>query len=123
MGLYNMIAGTNPAAKIILVLLDLQPSDFGRFRDAWINKGGETVTVLTRCGGGNREEYQDVFDAMSEHPLYISSADDEYDSTYAHFHFRVPDDFVELVKEHAPTEDQPTLREKFERAIEAIKAS
>jgi len=64
-----------------------------RFRDAVMyREGGEIyVKVLTRSGGGNRETYQAQIDAIkNNHPLFVKEYDDEYDSTYAYFIFKIP---------------------------------
>lgn len=62
-------------------------------------KGEYVVSVHTRQGGGNRECYCDDYeshedyclsennDGMTNHPNYLSDADDDYDSTYATFYF------------------------------------
>lgn len=123
MGLYNALFKVNVNAGAILAMLDLTPNDCGRFRDAWIEKGGKTVIVFTRNGGGNREEYQSVMDDLAKHPQYVEDFDDEYDSTYAHIRFNVPNDYAEVVAGVAPTEDVPTLQDKFEQAIAVLGAS
>ena len=95
MGLYNMVFGNSKQAPLVLMLLDRTAGDFGRFRGAWVEKndaGELRMVVYTRCGGGNREEYEHVFDEMRTHPLYLDSADDDCDCTYASFFFKVPPD-------------------------------
>jgi hypothetical protein len=49
------------------------------------------IVVHTRNGGGNREDYEDVFDEMSEHPWYSHDEDDSFDCTYANIYFKVPE--------------------------------
>jgi hypothetical protein len=92
-GLYNMVFGMNPLADVILATLGLKRSDVGRFRDCYVAEG--QIAVYTRNGGGNREEYQDVIDALAQHPCYVRDADDEFDSTYATIYFRFPEEYAE----------------------------
>ena len=89
MSLYNMLFGMNPDADKLLSLLDATREDFGRFRNVYMRDG--YIVVHTRNGGGNREEYEDVFDEMSEHPWYSHDADDDFDCTYANIYFKVPE--------------------------------
>lgn len=91
MSLYNMIFGMNPDSDKLLSLLGKTKSDFGRFRNVYMDEG--YIVVHTRNGGGNREDYEDVFDEMSEHPWYSHDEDDSFDFTYANIYFKVPDDF------------------------------
>ena len=89
MSLYNMIFGMNPDSDKLLSLLGKTKSDFGRFRNVYMDEG--YIVVHTRNGGGNREEYEDVFDEMSEHPWYSHDADDDFDCTYASIYFKIPE--------------------------------
>lgn len=90
MSLYNMIFGMNPDSDQLLSLLGKTQGDFGRFRSVFVDDG--CIVVHTRNGGGNREDYEDVFEEMSEHPWYSHDADDDFDCTYANIYFRVPED-------------------------------
>lgn len=92
-GLYNLMHGVNPLAGELLGVLELSPADFGRFRDAYLVDGddGLLINVHTRCGGGNRGDYQDVFKAVRQHPHYVRDQDCEFDSTYADILFKVPE--------------------------------
>lgn len=92
-GLYNVVFGYNPYSRAILTLLHLRPEDFGRFRDAWIANG--EIIVYTRCGGGNREDYPQVFAQMKEHPDFLRDKDDTFDTTYCTFYFKIPQDAAE----------------------------
>ncbi len=88
--MYNMIFGVNPLANILLSVLGLSQSDFGRFRDAYIYDG--KIAVYTRCGGGNRDDYSEVFESMKKHQNFLYDEDDDFDSTYATFYFSFPDE-------------------------------
>ena len=90
MSLYNMLFGTNPDSEQLLRLLGKTKSDFGRFRDVYVEDN--YIVVYTRNGGGNREDYEDVFDEMSEHPWYSHDEDDDFDCTYASIYFKIPED-------------------------------
>jgi hypothetical protein len=85
-----MIFGMNPNSDQLLDLLGATREDFGRFRDVYIS--GEYIIVHTRCGGGNREEYEHIFEDMSDHPWYIRDEDCDFDSTYADIYFKIPED-------------------------------
>lgn len=95
MSLYNMIFGSNPDTNDILALLGKTTADFGRFRSVFLEDG--YIVVHTRNGGGNREDYEDVFDEMSEHPWYSHDADDDFDCTYANIYFKVPENHKDFL--------------------------
>ena len=89
MSLYNMVFGMNPDSDKLLEVLGKTTADFGRFRNVYMEDG--FIVVHTRNGGGNREDYEDVFDEMSEHPWYSHDEDDSFDCTYANIYFKVPE--------------------------------
>lgn len=96
-GLYNMIACTCPIAGNILGWLGVQQGDVPRLRDAFLRDEGEhglRFAILTRVGGGNREYYTEQIALLRQHPDYIRDHDDDFDSTYAVFEFRIADDTV-----------------------------
>lgn len=97
MSLYNMVYGTNPATFTILPMLGKHPDEYPRFRDCFI--GDEThdnvIIVLTRTGGGNRDEYDIENEELTEMDNYMCDYDADFDCTYAHFVFNVPDEFKE----------------------------
>ena len=87
MSLYNLINGFNPACVVIMPMLGRKQDEYPRFRDCFVEEG--KIAIYTRVGGGNRgcgygeeELYKD--------PNFITSYDDEYDSTYATYLFNVP---------------------------------
>jgi hypothetical protein len=79
----------NPDSDKLLSLLGKTKADFGRFRNVYMEDG--CIVVHTRNGGGDREDYEDVFDEMSEHPWYSHDADDDFDYTYANIYFKIPE--------------------------------
>ena len=125
MSMYNMLHGFNPAATLCLGALDLAATEFGRFRDAFLCNG--EIVVHTRCGGGNREDYQHVFDKMREHPDFLRDYDDSFDSTYADFVFRFPEKHAEFLKELEQAakeegfEGSTDYKAQFEKSLERIK--
>ena len=88
MSLYQMMHGVNPAAFFILPMLDKHPDEYPRFRDCFVKD--KNIQVLTRTGGGNREEYFEANEDMkTEH--YITDYDNPEDCTYAYWEFKVPE--------------------------------
>lgn len=102
MNLYGMIFGQNPASVAILHTLGLTRDDFGRFRDAGVEPG--RIYIYTRCGGGNREDYQRVFEKMAQHPNFIEDVDDDFDCTYCTFFFTFPEVYATDLASIAGTE-------------------
>lgn len=92
-----------------------------RLRDGWVEKDGDRpiLCIYTRNGGGNREHYHEgdfegctacAGEKATEHPSYLSDADDGFDSTYRTYRFKVgnPDvtpDIIATLMEAA--EDEP----------------
>lgn len=100
MSLYNMVFRQGLAAPWILQALRCPPRSFGRYRDAFLREEEEhglVMVIHTRCGGGNREEYEEVFEDAREHDLYLYDRDCEYDSTYADIVFKAPDGFLDQI--------------------------
>lgn len=89
MSLYNLLFGMNPNTDLILALLGLRQHDVERFRNCGIDWDSKQITIYTRTGGGNREDYPN--DALVENPSYLSDEDDDFDSTYATYYFKFPD--------------------------------
>lgn len=119
MSLYNMLHGYNDNALLAMTMLDLTPDDVGRFRDAFFTEDGK-IAVFTRNGGGNRDDYQYVFDELSKHPMYLEDFDDDFDCTYATIMFSVPEQYKPLVDKLKPNKKEPSLKEKTDNAIESI---
>lgn len=111
-GLYNMLFGENVSHKeFLFTLLGKEQGDFGRYRDIYVTD--EYIVVHTRNGGGNREDYEDVFDEMSEHPLYAYDEDDDFDCTYANIYFKHPAEHTEVLKELATGTITPSEKWKM----------
>lgn len=118
-GLYNTLFGQNDQAGFLLELLGKSSGDFGRFRDVYVTE--DHIVVHTRCGGGNRESYQDVFDEMVQHPLYAYDEDDDFDSTYADIYFKHPEGYEEMLKEMAQGTITPS--EKWQLMLTALRGA
>lgn len=118
MSLYAMVFGENPMGPALVGLLGLTPDDFGRYRDAFVSEG--RISIYTRCGGGNRDDYAWVFDAARAHPDFEREEDDGLDSTYCTFHFRFPAAYrEELEKLDKGEKFDPS--ERWRKAIEGLK--
>lgn len=120
MSLYNLLFGVNQDADELLKMLDLTKDSFGRFRDAYLNESGTNIIVYTRCGGGNRDYYEDVFSKMGKHPEYVRNYDDSYDCTYAYFVFNVPEKFKKQAKLMSDKTEPKSVYEKFQEAVDDI---
>lgn len=116
-GLYNVLFGENASQKQFLFgLLNLKPEDTGRYRDIYVVDGH--IVIHTRNGGGNREYYEDVFEALSQHPLYDYDEDNSFDCTYADIYFKWPPGYEELLAVMA--EGTVTPSERWKLFFEAV---
>lgn len=84
-----MFFGRNTQADLLLAVIGLRECDVERFRDISASDDGTAISVYTRTGGGNRESYPNV--AMRKLRWWLSSVDDDFDSTYCTDTFVVPD--------------------------------
>lgn len=123
MSLYRAIFGTNPFSATLLDMLGASESGVPRYRDCFLNEEGSKIIIYTRTGGGNRDYYESEQCCRDNYPEdfeegrkvpqgpwnsdlraipgYLHDHDDDYDSTYAHFYYAVPEPFkaqVELLK-------------------------
>lgn len=97
MSLYNIINGVRPAAFFALPILGWHGDDIPRFRDVFLGDEEHPdydgfIHVYTRVGGGNRDCGFGE-EMLYAHPLYEATWDDSFDSTFATYCFRVPDEF------------------------------
>lgn len=94
-GMYKMVFGQQPHLKQLHALLQLvEPTDFGRLRDMWVEIEGDwlSIRVHTRNGGNNRADQKAAIDSMRAHPWFTRDADMGFDNTYADFWFTPPHD-------------------------------
>ena len=142
MSLYNMLFGVNSAAPVLLATLGLTANDVPRFRDCYLD--GEQIVIHTRTGGGNRNyydseescraNYPEYFDgkedpsgpwnsALTANACYLYDEDDDYDSTYANFHFKFPDEYANDLKALAAKSETHTPSEKWQALFKAMESS
>lgn len=121
MSLYNQLFKENKDADVLLGVLGINKAIFIRYRDIYLNKEGDKITVYTRCGGGNRETCSDMYSRIRNHPNYIRDYDDSFDNTYAYVEFSVPERYRDMCKHIAPKEDPLTVSQKFDQAVENMK--
>ena len=88
MSMYNLLFGENASADDLLKALGLTRDDVPRYRDCYIQDGH--IVVLTRTGGGNRDDYEFENLQMTGVPGYLYDHDAEFDYTYAEFHYEIP---------------------------------
>lgn len=123
MNLYNMLFGSNPAGPLVLATLDLTPDEVGRYRDCYVGRddaGEYRIVVHTRNGGGNREDYQDVLDALAEHPLYQYDEDADFDCTYADIYFSLPGDYADDLRALADRQEFVAPSEKWQALFRTL---
>lgn len=94
-----------------------------RIRDAWVEKGedGSPVIVFyTRIGGGNRADYADHIRDMQAHEGYLRDRDDNFDSTYATFYYRTPEEWVEALSQPEVMQDPVDTDARWLAGIAAL---
>lgn len=142
MSLYNMINGVQPATFFILPMLGRHPDEYPRFRDCFVgkehsdeevdqfgvpkHKHGEEmlISVYTRVGGGNRDDYESEIEQLRNMPGYVEDFDDDFDSTFATFVFKVPEKFesdFKLVKEGKIEEISDDLKNQIDKVYPKLK--
>lgn len=120
MSLYSQLFDENSSADIYLSMLELRRDMFGRYRDIFLNNDGTEAIVYTRVGGDNRSDWMDHIDVIRGHKYYIKDYDDDYDSTYAYFVFRIPEKFHHITKPMATGNDPLTIKEKFDKEMKEM---
>ena len=116
MSFYNTLFGSNPLADLILATLKLTRQETGRFRDCFVAEG--EIAIYTRNGGGNREDYEEVFVQLSRHPNYLRDQDDDFDCTYATIYFSFPSDYKDILDKLDSGKFEPS--KKWLEAIDSI---
>lgn len=124
MSLYNALFGVNPFSGVLLQMLGTSADAIPRFRDCYLSEDGTEIIIHTRTGGGNRDYYEHPARCRDNFPEYFGDGkeepsgpwnsdlrkingfkydeDDDFDCTYADFHFEVPEPFqpqVALLKD------------------------
>lgn len=117
MSLYNKLFDENKDTNILLGMIGVNKEYFERFRDIDLIEKGEKIKVITRTGGPvNRNAYKSVHEKLRKHDLYIKDYDDEFDITYAHIEFNIPEKYKSTAKKMY-VEEPPSIKEKFEKEI------
>jgi hypothetical protein len=106
MSLYHALFGVNPFSRVLLQILGTTEDEIPRYRDCFLNEVGDEIIIHTRTGGENREYYDEPNDDNKDGPWNSSlrailgfkyDADDDFDCTYADFHYAIPEAFKEQV--------------------------
>lgn len=88
MSMYNLVNGFNPACIWIMPMLGRKQEEYPRFRDCFVENGN--IAIYTRVGGNNRNSGFGEEELYSD-PNFIDTYNDEFDTTYATYLFRVPE--------------------------------
>lgn len=142
MNLYNMYFGVNRAASVLLATLGLTENDVPRFRDCYID--GDRIVIHTRTGGGNRDYYDSEESCRANYPeyfdgkedptgpwnssltlntYYLYDKDDDFDSTYANFNFKFPEEYAANLKALAERSKMHKPSEKWQALLKAMENS
>lgn len=103
---FNMVAGCNRLAGMVLQALNLEPTQIPRFRDAYLDidePGRPKLVIMTRTGGCNRASYPYGNETLSGLAGYISTHNDTFDETFAYWVFDVPKDVEPAISEAIET--------------------
>ena len=117
MSFYNKLFDMNKDYAPLLGMLGVNKDFFSRFRDIELTTNGTVIRVFTRLGGGNIKGYQETWNKIKKHELYIKDYDDEFDNTYAYIEFDIPDKFKQTAKKMFKGEPI-SFKEKFEKELE-----
>ena len=119
MSLYTLLFGVDDAAPVLLAALGLTRGDVPRFRDCYLD--GDHIVIHTRTGGGNRDAYEEGNAALAAHPCYLRDADDDFDSTYADFTFRFPEEYAAELQALSTLRPPDRPSEKWQRLLAGLK--
>ncbi|MBW1812147.1 MAG: hypothetical protein JRJ39_00365 [Deltaproteobacteria bacterium] len=125
--MYNMMFGVNQFAPLLVGMIGLDHKNVPRFRDAYIGERdidgdplAKVIVIHTRTGGGNREAYQELNETLkNEH--YIFDRDDDFDSTYADWFYRVPEKWKDFIEAISSVGDHRPPKEKWQSLFNKIK--
>lgn len=131
MSLYNQLFGMNPLSGLFMAVVGLKPEDVPRFRDAYLSDDGKRVMIYTRTGGGNRECYCDnphdegcyavANEGMTKNLNFVTDYDDDFDSTYATWEFKIPEAMLPHVQGIVANDNRP-VGEKFKTLCEGLES-
>jgi hypothetical protein len=146
--LYNMLFGVQSTSGVALAMLGAREGDVPRFRDAYLtlSDGGDPrIVIHTRTGGGNRNYYESAEACRDNYPEYFGNEgkedpagpwnadlrklpgflydrDDDFDCTYADFHYSVPEAHREAVTSFLKDHGTPaTPAERWQSLFAALR--
>ena len=117
MSLYNTLFGENSESAVLLGMIGVNKEYFSRYRDVELIENGTKIRVFTRLGGGNREYYDETWNKIQSHELYIKDYDDDFDCTYAYIEYKIPEQFKETAKKMFKGEPV-SFSDKFNKELE-----
>lgn len=118
-GMYNVLFGYNKLARQLLELLKIDPETVPRFRDCFLSTEN-TIIIYTRIGGGNRSDYAEGIEMMRKWPGYLRDEDDSFDSTYASFHFAIPENHKEVCEAFVKNDWGVNPSKRWKKAIDEL---
>ena len=83
-----MVNEFNPACIFIMPMLGRRDTEYPRFRDCFVEDG--KIAIFTRVGGNNRDCGFGEEELYAD-PNFVSTYDDEEDSTYGTYLFNGPE--------------------------------
>ena len=104
MSFYNMLFGKNSYSTIVLAILGMKECDIERFRDCSIDINEKQISIYTRTGGGNRDDYPN--EILTSNKNYKYDEDDDFDSTYATYYFNIPEEIYQDVCNYLDAENK-----------------
>ena len=119
MSLYNALFGENEEAPVLLGMLGVNKEYFNRYRDVELIENGTKIRVFTRLGGGNRPDYNETWNKIRSHQLYIKDYDDDFDCTYAYIEYNIPEQFKETASKMFKGEPV-SFSDKFNKELEEM---
>lgn len=115
MSLYNMLFGMNSLSPLLLAVVGLRECDVERFRNVFVSDDGKHIEIYARTGGGNRDDYPQS--KVCGSPLYADDIDDDFDSTYATFRLRIPEQYIKDVARLCEGTLKHGMRKHFARHL------
>lgn len=89
MSLYNILNGFDPDCVLLMPMLGRKQNEYPRFRDCFLSDDKKHIVIYTRVGGNNRNSGFNE-DVLYKDPNFVRTWDDDFDSTYGYYEFRVP---------------------------------
>lgn len=129
MSLYNMLFGFNALAPVCLRILGVNPGQIPRFRDSFLRPldGEPHIVIYTRTGGGGRDYYERCDDGpnneqLRQIPGFVKDEDDKFDCTYASFYYKIPEEFMPIIKEIVSEMPAPDPAERWKQLFREMEA-